>query len=255
MYGKIIVTAMVLASWASVANAVYVSDATGNGLQTILDRATTGPEPGVSSVDVNVDQVSDESDSYWRTARSWAGFTLVFERAHYDNDNAFGIYDKADPTNYFELFRGEEGPANATTLSIAPDGAIRINGIDQGVSFSSRIFGLYLGRPEPLFYSDSALNAGREDQMVAIEGKGDTINLPGKYFTEVATHDGSVLWGNKKYIIAWEDWQYQDSDKDFNDLVLYVRPIRKIPEPGVLGLLGLGLIGLCIARNINRNEI
>ena len=79
--------------------------------------------------------------------------------------------------------------------------------------------------------------------MVAFEGDGDKIKLPG---------NKPGAWGSSSYILAWEDVAYNASDKDFNDFVVYVESVGGVPEPGTLALLAGGLLGLGTAARRRR---
>ena len=48
-----------------------------------------------------------------------------------------------------------------------------------------------------------------------------------------------------EYIIAFEEVAFDQSDRDFQDMVVIVESITPVPVPGaaLLGLLGFGLIG------------
>ena len=79
------------------------------------------------------------------------------------------------------------------------------------------------------WYSESVLNSGSQDHMVALE-----------------TYDPNII------LLAWEDLSLFGSgsdpnfDSDYNDLVVTFS--RIIPEPTSMALLGLGLAGMIVHR-------
>ena len=208
--------------FAASANASIVSSVGGgNGseqnLQDILDGITIG---GPSSVNAFEDYLADGADSYWDiTATGGSVTTFVIEIAGNANSNTFGVYDRSNPTNFLELFSGPATSGNmgssTVTFNMFANGDVQAvgAGVFNTGNFASQEFGYYLGRADgPIFYSDSELNDG-SDQMVAYQGTGDRVQIP-----SFSAGD----WTPNEYILAWEDVLYDNSDKDFNDLVVKI---------------------------------
>jgi hypothetical protein len=248
---RIAVLGIGLAVSAAAAHATPIMAGSEKSLQTIIDELhIAGGAP-----DVNTYQLVN--DQLWSIESSGtSAVNLVVEISGNSANNEFGIYD-ATNAKLVPLFLGSATATDRATVSVFADGSLLVsytNGsgtTQQSYATSTltgNLFGFYLstvaggsggGSGSGVYFSETSRNLGNQDQMVAFRGDGDIIQLPGAF---------PGAWGSSSYLLAWEDQAYDSSDKDFNDLVVYIESVKPVPEPGTLALLALGMIGVGIAQ-------
>ena len=190
-------------------------------------------------------------DQWMIGATGQSSSTLILEIAGNAGQNTFGLYDVYDPNNRLLVYDGAAGSNarrginySAATNTFTVGNTDTWSLVDSAV-FTSNLFGFYLEGPGGTFFSDDALN-GNQTQMVAFQGTGVSANFLGT---------GYATWLSNEWVLAWEDLAYSNSDMDFNDLVMIIESVTPVAEPGSLGMLAMGILGLLVLRRRTDSRI
>lgn len=164
--------------------------------------------------------------------------TLFFEGAGFKANNTFGIYDfsiTGGTVILGDMLQVFDGAANEGASSTVQFDLVA--GTAQSAFGTKNIgdtFGFYLrntvDRSGGTFYSHTSLNADGLDHSVLYD---TSVNAVG--FTL------NNLLASADIVLGFEDL-YGGGDRDYDDMVIGVNDVS-IPEPSILALMGLGLLG------------
>jgi len=150
---------------------------------------------------------------------------------------SFGLYQIGRPRgDRVELFSTENSqPGSFLSFGLDDDFNVLINNEATGFVLPGNKFGFYISDGENTWFSDFMRNPNMDSHVVVFQGNGEQIDLPGA---------APGNFGPGEYILAWELSPLSEGERLYDDFVVFVESIDKLPEPGSLALMGLGLLGL-----------
>lgn len=206
-----------------------------SSLQTVFDTMTLG---GAGLVDAANDQISSAIFT-----NSGAGTTasMMIEIAGFAKKNMFGIYNFDDPTKRATIFNGPASAGDVSEITFDMFGNVTVQSDSLFRTYRSIFnpgdtpqFGFFITTPQRhTFFSEDSLNENGDAQAVIYRGDDTTM---------VDMAGNTRVFAGDELIIAFEDLVYADSDKDFQDMVVFIQSLEPVPAPGAVFLGGLGLI-------------
>ncbi|MFM2428798.1 MAG: hypothetical protein RLZZ511_11 [Cyanobacteriota bacterium] len=199
-------------------------------LQSLLNHYTVnGPQ---------VNTAQDTGYELFRNNGNSATSSFLFSIAGFAPHNTFGLYKSTDPNTKIQLFGGGTTGGSESLVKFLGNGSVQVG--NNTVNNFGTDFGFYLSGPGGTFFSQKGLNGGNQ-QSVIYKGNGAKFNVGGK----------TIDFDPSKYLIAFEDVKFGQSDKDYNDFVAVISGVRHahdVPEPALM--LGMATVvgGAIVSR-------
>lgn len=194
------------------------------------------------------------TDQIW-TINTSATTALLLEIAGNRTGNNFGIYNLNNTSQKLQIFPGSAAGVSFQTVTFSA-GVATVGSSSLTVG---NAFGFYLSGAGGTFYSRQSDNAGSYDQMVTLQTSANktlNLNAPGLGSSWVNSTTPSIAWNVGEYLLGWEDLRWDNSDKDYQDMLVKVSAVP-VPEPTTLiaGALLLLPFAASTLRFVRKNRV